>query len=82
MLRWPFAWPEENDLKSYWILPQVREGSLKEAGSNRKEDTGWRDEGREGALSNSATTCRLISPYIDVKMQESIRSVTQVLKLT
>lgn len=34
----------------------------------------------EGAVSKSPTICRLIVPYIDVKMQKAIQSVTQIPK--
>lgn len=74
-LRWPFAWPEENHLKSYWIWIQVPGGSPREFGSNQ-------EGGRaRGDCTKSSTTCRLIVPYIDVKMQKSIQSVTQIPKL-
>lgn len=65
----------ENDFKSYWILVQVLGGSLREAGSIQ----GGGGQG-EGAVSKSPIICRLIVPYIDVKMQKAIQSVTQIPK--
>lgn len=70
MLIWPFAWPEENDFNSYWILVQVPGGSLWEIWSDQ-------ETGRVRAeCTKSSTTCRLTVPSIDIKMQKSIQNVT------